>query len=144
MKVSARADYALRACIELVRAGGQATSSEAISAAQDIPHSFLQNILGDLRRAGFVRANSRAGGGYRLAVPADRVTVADVVRALDGPLVCVHGVDPGELRYPDAAEPLGALWMAVRANVGAVLDDLTLLDLAAGRPRAPEPTVLTG
>src|SRR5215212_10120834 len=114
MRISARADYALRACIELAAAGDLTPTSEAMAQAQAISPAFLQNILADLRRAGYVRA--ARGGGYRLTAPADQTLVADVLRAMDGPLVSVHGEDPTDVRYPGSAEPLAMLWIAIRAN----------------------------
>jgi Rrf2 family protein len=133
VKISARADYALRACIELARAGDRGSTSDAIAEAQDIPQAFLQNVMGDMRRAGHVRSNSRRGGGYWLATPPDRISVADVVRAMDGPLLQVHGVHPDDLRYPESTSVLADLWIAVRRDVTATLEQVSLLDLATGR-----------
>lgn len=139
MKISARADYAVRACIELVRAGRVGSTSEAIAEAQGIPQPFLQNILGDMRRAGYVESVNRRGGGYWLAAPADEVSVADVLRAMDGPLLTVHGVDARELRHPGSAESVAALWVAVRAGVATMLEPVSLRDVAAGRGLLAEP-----
>jgi len=133
MKMSARAEYALRGCIELARAGKLTSTAEDIAQAHRISRKFLQNILGDLRRAGYVRSSSSRGGGYRLAFPADQISVADILRAIDGPLVCVNGVDPKDLRYPEPTETLASLWSAIGASVRAVLEDVSLHDLAAGR-----------
>ena len=133
MRISAKADYAVRAAIELAAAApGTATTSEAIASAQNIPRKFLESILGDLRRAGLVRSVRGLNGGYHLAAPADRITVADVVRAVDGPLMSVRGARPPELEYSGTAQPLLPVWIAVRANVRAVLETVSLADLAAG------------
>ena len=132
MRISARADYALRACVELTRAGERGSTSDALSKAQDIPQAFLQNVLADMRRAGYVRSSVRRGGGYWLAVPADQISVADVLRAIDSPLLQVHGVHPDELRYPETTAAVAGLWSAVRAGMTALLEQVTLRDLVAG------------
>jgi Rrf2 family protein len=132
VRISARADYALRACVELTRAGERGSTSEAMSQAQGIPQAFLQNVLADMRRAGYVRSSVRRGGGYWLAVPADQISVADVVRAMDGPLLRVHGVHPDELRYPESTVAVATLWSAVRAGMTTLLEQVTLRDLVAG------------
>ncbi len=133
MRISARADYALRACIELARAQDVTPTSDVIASAQGISQQFVQRILGDMRRAGYVDSTRARRGGYRLASSPELVTVADIVRAMDGPLVRVHGVDPDELRYPGSTEDLATLWIAVRACLEALLDGVTLHDLATGR-----------
>jgi Rrf2 family protein len=133
VRISARADYALRACIELARAEDITSTSDVIAQAQGISRQFVQRILGDMRHAGYVGSTRARLGGYRLASPPDQVTVADILRAMDGPLVRVHGVDPEELRYPGSTEHLATLWMAVRASLEALLDGVTLHDLATGR-----------
>jgi Rrf2 family protein len=137
MRISARADYALRACIQLARAEDFTSTSEAMAQEQGISQSFLQNILLEMRHAGYVSSTRARGGGYRLASPPDQITVADVVRAMDGPLVHVHGIDPDELRYPESTEDLATLWVAVCASVRALLEGVTLHDLATGRLDAP-------
>ncbi|MEV6809903.1 Rrf2 family transcriptional regulator [Streptomyces sp. NPDC051132] len=132
MRISARADYAVRAVLELaVRQGNGPVKAEEIAAAQDIPHKFLEGILGDLRRAGIVDSRRGGGGGYRLARPAPSVTVADVIRAVDGPIVSVRGERPTGLAYTGTARPLLPLWIALRANVRRILEGVTLADLAA-------------
>jgi Rrf2 family protein len=139
MRISARADYAVRAVLELaVRQGGSdPVKAESIAAAQDIPHKFLEGILGDLRRAGVVDSRRGGGGGYRLARAADAITVADVIRAVDGPIVSVRGVRPTGLSYAGSAEPLLPLWIALRANVRRILEGVTVADIAADA--LPEP-----
>jgi Rrf2 family protein len=133
MRISAKADYAVRAAVELAAAGDGMVKGDAIAQAQDIPLRFLENILGDLRHAGIVRSQRGADGGYALALPAAEVTVADVIRAVDGPLASVRGERPEHVSYSGAAEPLAQVWIAVRANLRAVVEHVTLADLAAGR-----------
>ncbi|WP_320782762.1 Rrf2 family transcriptional regulator [Streptomyces sp. CRN 30] len=138
MRVSARADYAVRAMLELaVRQHGGPVKAETVALAQDIPHKFLEGILGDLRRGGLVESRRGGSGGYRLARPADAITVADVVRAVDGPIVSVRGERPNRLTYTGPAAPLLPLWVAVRAGVRRVLEGVTLADIAADA--LPEP-----
>ena len=139
MKISARSDYALRACIELARAGDLGSTSDELAEAQGISQPFLQNILGELRRAGYVRSTSRRGGGYWLARPPGQITVADVLRAVDGPLLRIHGLRPDQLSYPDPAGPVAGLWLAVRATVAELLETVNLHDLASGRVTVPVP-----
>ena len=133
MRISARADYAVRAAAELAAAGGGPVKGEALAAAQGIPPKFLENILGDLRHARLVRSQRGAEGGYCLARPADEITVADIVRAVEGPLATVRGEPPEDVAYRGAAEPLQQVWIAVRKNLRAVLERVTLADVAAGR-----------
>ncbi|MEU7098160.1 Rrf2 family transcriptional regulator [Streptomyces longwoodensis] len=139
MRISARADYAVRAVLELAvrQSGGDPVKAESIAAAQDIPHKFLEGILGDLRRAGVVDSRRGGGGGYRLARAAEEITVADVIRAVDGPIVSVRGVRPTGLSYAGSAEPLLPLWIALRANVRRILEGVTVADIAADA--LPEP-----
>ncbi|MFF4396653.1 RrF2 family transcriptional regulator [Streptomyces sp. NPDC001480] len=138
MRISARADYAVRAALELaVRQGDGPVKAEEIAAVQDIPHKFLEGILGDLRRAGIVESRRGGGGGYRLARQASAVTVADLIRAVDGPIVSVRGERPTGLAYTGTAQPLLPLWIALRANVRRILEGVTVADLAADA--LPEP-----
>ncbi|CAK7284953.1 MULTISPECIES: RrF2 family transcriptional regulator [Streptomyces] len=138
MRISARADYAVRAVLELaVRQGNGPVKAEEIASGQQIPHKFLEGILGDLRRAGVVDSRRGGGGGYRLARPDAAITVADVIRAVDGPIVSVRGERPTGLSYTGTAEPLLPLWIALRANVRRILEGVTIADLAAGA--LPEP-----
>lgn len=132
MRISAKADYAVRAALQLAAAAEvEPLKAEAIAAAQDIPHKFLEGILNDMRRGGLVLSRRGGNGGYRLARSADSITVADVIRVVDGPLVSVRGVRPPELSYTGPAESLLPLWIALRANVREVLDGVTLADLVA-------------
>ncbi|MEU6282151.1 Rrf2 family transcriptional regulator [Streptomyces sp. NPDC047028] len=138
MRISARADYAVRAVVELaVRQDDGPVKAEEIASEQDIPHKFLEGILADLRRAEIVLSRRGGGGGHRLARDAARITVADVIRAVDGPIVSVRGERPTGLSYTGTAEPLLPLWIALRANVRRILEGVTLADLAADR--LPEP-----
>src|SRR6478752_6615708 len=132
MRISARADYAVRAAVELAAAGDGPTKGEAIARAQSIPLKFLENILGDLRHAGLVRSQRGVDGGYWLARPADEITVAAVVRGVEGPIANVRGVGPEQVEYAGSAELLRDVWIAVRANLRAVLEQVTIADLASG------------
>ena len=133
MRVSAKADYALRAVIELAVIGGEGpVKGERIAQAQEIPLKFLENILGDLRQAGIVRSQRGVEGGYWLARPADEITVAEVIRGVEGPIANVRGVGPEQVEYAGSAEPLRDVWIAVRANLRAVLEQVTIADLASG------------
>jgi Rrf2 family protein len=133
VRVSAKADYALRACVELAAAEGSGpVKGERIAQAQEVPLKFLENILGDVRQAGLVRSQRGADGGYWLARPAAEITLADVIRAVEGPLANVRGVRPEEVEYGGAAKALQEVWIAVRASLRSVLEEVTLADVAAG------------
>ena len=133
MRVSAKADYALRAVIELAVIGGESpVKGERIAQAQEIPLKFLENILGDLRHGGIVRSQRGVEGGYWLARPPEEITVAEVVRAVEGPIANVRGVGPEQVEYAGSAERLREVWIAVRANLRAVLEEVTIADLARG------------
>ena len=132
MRVSAKVDYALRAVIELAAAGDGPVKGERIAQAQEIPLKFLENILGDLRQAGIVRSQRGAEGGYWLARPADEISVADVVRTVEGPIANVRGIGPESVSYSGSAERLQDVWIAVRANLRAVLERVTIADVARG------------
>src|SRR5438445_6376112 len=115
MRISAKADYAVRAAVELAGVSDEKpVKAERIATAQEIPLNFLENILGELRHAGIVRSHRGADGGFRLARPAEEITVADVIRAVEGPLASVRGGPPEETDYPGAAESLSRVWIAVR------------------------------
>jgi Rrf2 family protein len=132
MRISAKVDYAVRAAVELAAAGNEPIKGEAISEAQGIPLKFLENILGELKHAGLVRSQRGAEGGYWLARPANEITIADVIRAVEGPLASVRGEAPETVKYGGAAEALGKLWVAVRANLRAILEEVTVADVASG------------
>ena len=133
MRISAKVDYAVRAMAQLAADEDDApVKAETIAQAQDIPLKFLLGILNELKRARLVHSQRGMEGGYMLAAPADQITVADVIRAIDGPLANVHDASLSELSYPGAAEELRTVWMAVRASLRSVLEVVTLADLAAG------------
>lgn len=133
MRVSAKADYAVRATVELAAGGGGPMKRDALATAQDIPSGFLENILLDLRQAEVIRSQRGPEGGYWLARPAAEISVADVVRAVEGPLASVRGERPGALAFRGTARPLEGLWVAVRASLRSVLESVTLADLAEGK-----------
>ena len=111
----------------------QLTKADAIAHAQDIPPKFLENILGDLRQGGLVRSQRGAEGGYRLARPADEITLADIIRVVEGPMASVRGGRPEDVEYAGCAEPLRRVWIAVRSALRQVAEHVTLADLASGR-----------
>jgi Rrf2 family protein len=133
VKVSAKSDYAVRALLELAVAGEGPIKGERLAQAQGIPLKFLENILIDLRHAGIVRSQRGAEGGYWLARTPDKVTVGEVIRAVDGPLASVRGEAPEDLDYEGAAEHLQITWIAVRSSLRSVVDEVTLADVVAGR-----------
>jgi Rrf2 family protein len=133
MRVSAKADYAIRAAVELAAGEGKGpVKGEQIARAQSIPPKFLENILLELRHAGLVQSQRGAEGGYWLARPAAEITLAEVIRAVEGPLANVRGTRPEAVEYTGSAEALGRVWIAVRANLRAVLEAITLADVARG------------
>jgi Rrf2 family protein len=132
VRVSAKADYALRATIELAVAGDGPVKGERIAQAQEIPLKFLENILGELRQAGIVRSQRGVEGGYWLARPADEISLAEVVRAVEGPIANVRGIGPQEVEYAGPAGPLREVWIAVRASLRSVLEGVTVADVARG------------
>jgi len=135
MRITAKADYAVRAAAELAaaEADGQLVKGEQLAKSQSIPQNFLENILTELRRAGIVRTRRGADGGYQLARPAAEITVAEVLRAVEGPLAAVQGSRPETLEYSGAAEHLPEVWVALRASLRSVLEQVTLADLASGK-----------
>jgi Rrf2 family protein len=132
VRVSAKADYALRAAIELAAAGDGPVKGERIAQAQEIPLKFLENILLELRHAGIVRSQRGVEGGYWLARPAEEVSLAEVIRAVEGPIANVRGVGPQDVEYGGAAGRLREVWIAVRASLRSVLEETTVADLARG------------
>jgi Rrf2 family protein len=134
VRISAKADYAVRAAVELAAATDEKpVKAERIATAQDIPLNFLENILGELRHAGIVRSHRGAEGGFRLAKPAEEITIADIIRAVEGPLASVRGGPPEETSYPGASEALPRVWIAVRANLRRVVEHVTVADVASGK-----------
>jgi len=138
MRISAKADYAVRAMVELAATVEEKPiKAERIATAQDIPLNFLENILGELRHAGLVRSHRGAEGGFRLARDPSEISVADVIRAVDGPLASVRGAPPEESEYKGASEALPRVWIAVRANLRRVVEHVTVADIALGKiPKA--------
>jgi Rrf2 family protein len=137
VRVSAKVDYALRASVELAvaQAGEEAVrpiKAEALARAQEIPLKFLENILQGLRQAGLVESRRGPEGGHLLARPAAEISIADVIRAIDGPLAGVGGRRPEDLQFGGSAVPLREVWIAVRASLRGVLEGVTLADVAAG------------
>ena len=133
MRISAKADYAVRAAVELAHAFGQGpVKGDQLGTAQGIPTRFLENILGEMRTAGLVASQRGADGGYWLARSPEEITVAQIIRAVEGPLAAVRGVRPEELDFDGTAKPLQEMWVCVRASLRSVLDHVTLADLAAG------------
>jgi len=134
MHVTAKADYAVRAVIELAGSSQDSPRKvDAVAKAQGIPVSFLENILTQLRSSGIVRSQRGPEGGYWLARPADQLNLADIIRAVEGPLVGVRGQRPEEIEYAGSSEALQNVWIALRANLRKVLENVTVADVAAGK-----------
>ena len=134
MRISAKADYAVRAAVTLAALDADAPiKAERVASAQDIPLNFLENILHQLKSSGLVTSHRGPDGGFRLARPASEITVADVIRAVEGPLASVRGTRPEQVSYVGAAASLQEVWIALRASLRAVLENVTLADVAAGK-----------
>ena len=134
MRISAKVDYAVRAAVELAAASDERpVKAERIASVQGVPLNFLENILGELRHAGIVRSHRGADGGFRLARAAEEISIADVIRAVEGPLATVRGGPPEDSVYPGAASELPRVWIAVRKNVRSVFERVTVADVASGR-----------
>jgi Rrf2 family protein len=132
MRLSARADYALRAVIELAASQNGHVTADQLAKSQRIPGKFLEAILTQLGRSGLVRSRRGPDGGFWLARPATEISLADIIRAIDGPLLGVRGERPENLGYIGAAEPLQTVWIALRANERAILEDVTLDHIVSG------------
>jgi len=130
VRVSAKVDYALRAMLELAAAGGL-VKGEQLATAQGIPQKFLESILIDLRHAELVTSRRGVDGGYALGRPAGEITLADVIRAVEGPIATVRGVRPDDVRYGGVARALAAVWIDLRAAMRGVLDETTLADIVS-------------
>ena len=128
MRVSAKVDYAIRAMAELAAAPGLVTA-EQLASAQRIPPKFLESILSQLRSGGLVSSQRGSAGGYQLARPADEISIAEVIRELEGPIATVRGVRPDELEYDGAAEGLRDVWLELRTQIRGVLEQTTLADV---------------
>ncbi len=134
MRISSKVDYAVRACVELAvrspsRASG-ATKGELLGTAQDIPTKYLENILSELRRSSLVGSQRGSEGGYWLARPPEEISIADVIRAVEGPMADVRGEAPEDLSYTGPAKPLEQVWLATRATLRVVLEEVSLADVA--------------
>lgn len=133
VQVSARGEYAVRAGLGLAARHPRTTSAQTLASDQHLPYKFLEAILADLRRAGLVRSQRGVDGGYALTRAPSEVTIGDILRAVEGPLAGVRGTRPEELAYHGAAEHLQEVWVAVRAAVRRVVDEVSLADVLAGR-----------
>jgi Rrf2 family protein len=132
VQVTSRVDYAVRAVLELAAADGQRTTRDALADAQGIPPRYLESILMQLRQAGLVVGQRGSAGGYTLARAATEITVADVSRAVDGPLALVQGLRPEQVTYEGVSTHLGELWVGLRAALRAVMEAVTIADLLSG------------
>jgi Rrf2 family protein len=132
MYVSARADYALRALVALA-VEGRPMTAEQLAKSQDLPVNYLEAILLDLRRAGLVISRRGPDAGYRFVRPPEQITAADVMRVLDGPLAEVRGLRPEAATYAEATASIQELWIALRASLRSVLENVTVAHLARGR-----------
>jgi Rrf2 family protein len=134
MRITAKADYAVRAAVELVTASeASPRKADSVAEAQSIPPSFLENILNQLKSAGIVRSQRGPDGGWWLARPAADVSLADIIRAVEGPLASIRGERPEAVTYNGPAAPLQQVWIALRANLRGVLEQVSLADVAAGK-----------
>jgi len=141
VRISHKVDYGVRLMTTIAELDrdepGRPVPRHELAARDDLPAGFLVDILGQLRKAGLLRSHRGGDGGWTLARPADAITVADVIRALDGPLASVRGVRPHELAQQGGREPFISMWIAVRAVLRSVLEHITIADLAAGRLPTP-------
>ena len=133
MQISAKTDYAVRALLSLAAREPELTKVDAIVAEQGLPRKFVEAILGELRRAGLVRSQRGADGGYALARPAKEITLGAVIRAVDGPLAEIRGLRAHETEYANVAEHLPEVWVAVRSALRGVLDQTTLAQVLSGK-----------
>jgi Rrf2 family protein len=133
MRITAKADYAVRATLELAASkDNQPVKGEKLAEAQEIPLQFLEHILLDLKHHELVKAKRGVRGGYWLARAPEEITVAEVIRAVEGPLANIHDISPEDTDYPGNAERLRDVWVAVRANLRAVLENVSLADVRSG------------
>ena len=133
MQISAKSDYAIRALLQLAAAHPEMVKVDVIVEEQGLPRKFIEAILGELRRDGIVRTQRGANGGYALARDASEITLGAVIRTVDGPLAEVHGLRPHETAYEGVAEHLPDVWVAVRAGLRRVLDNITIQQVLTGR-----------
>ena len=132
MRVSARADYALRACAELAVAGDERLKRDELSSRQGIPIQYLESVLLQLKHAGILQSHRGAAGGFRLARHPSEISLADVIRAVDGPMADVRGDRPEQVEYPGPAARLQDIWIALRASLRGILEGTSLEDLVKG------------
>ncbi len=132
MHISAKVDYAVRALLVLTAAGGSPVPAEGLATSQALPRQFLQNILNQLRHTGLVVSQRGSEGGYRLARPPSEISLADIMRAVEGPLAEVRGDRPESTVYTGPAEHLQSVWVAVRASLRSVLENVSLADVVSG------------
>jgi Rrf2 family protein len=132
VRITAKVDYAVRAAAELAAAPAGPVKGDLIAQRQGIPAKFLENILADLRRSGLIASQRGADGGYWLAADASAISVADIIRAVEGPLADVHGTPPERVDYRGPAAGLQGVWVATRAALRMVLEEVTLADVASG------------
>jgi Rrf2 family protein len=132
MRISAKAEYSIRAALAIAAAPDSPVKRDYLAESQQIPVSFLENILTDLRNAGIIKSQRGADGGYWLARPAEEITLAMLIRAVDGPLATVRGLRPEQTSYEGVAAPLRDVWIALRAHIRTVLEGVTLADLVSG------------
>lgn len=142
MRISAKADYALRALVELAVDTGQPLTCEGIAASQDIPYRFLKAVFRDLRNAGLVRSQRGCEGGYWLSRSPEAISLSEVVSAVDGGLMSVHGDNPAEVSYPEPAHRIALVWQAMRARTEEILAGVTLADLLTDAPAEPARSLL--
>lgn len=133
VEISAKTDYAIRALLGLAQRAPQLVKVDVIITQQELPRKFVEAILGELRRAGIVRSQRGAEGGYALARSATEITLGQVIRAVDGPLAEVRGLRPHETTYTGVAQHLPEVWVAVRASLRRVLDETTLQHVLTGK-----------
>jgi Rrf2 family protein len=133
MQISAKADYAVRAMLELALHGPGLVKADLLIAHQSLPRKFVESILSELRRADLVRSHRGADGGYVLAAPPSKITIGSIIRAVDGPLAEIRGLRPNETTYQGAAQHLPDVWVAVRASLRKVLDETTLAHVLTGK-----------
>lgn len=133
MHITAKTDYAVRTLLELARTPGVPAKAELLASAQAVPPKFLENVLADLRRGGLVNSRRGPEGGYWLSRAASEVSIADVIRVVEGPLASVRGERPEDVEYAGVAESLQKVWIAVRVNMRAVLETVSIADVAEGQ-----------
>lgn len=132
MHITAKVDYAVRTLVELAAVGRTPAKAEFLARSQAVPHKFLEAVLADLRRGDLVNSRRGPDGGYWLARPATEISIADVIRAVEGPLASIRGERPEDVDYTGPATPLKEVWIAVRVNLRAVLENVSLQDVASG------------